>query len=75
VYKQKLYGKFLSINTQKSVYKNIEEIAIRNFIRGLVSTPPLYNLPVAAFDSIVEILDFIKRYDAKTRITVKMIKH
>jgi hypothetical protein len=75
VYKQKLYGKFLSINTQKSVYNNIEEIAIRNFIRGLLSTPPLYNLPLAAFDSIVEILDFIKRYDAKTRITVNMLQH
>lgn len=48
--------------------KDYTNLAIRNFIKGLLSIPPKYNL-VNDFKSYSEIIDFIKNYKRKIRIS------
>lgn len=48
--------------------KDYTDLAIRNFLKGLLSIPPKYNL-VNDFKSYSEIIDFIKNYKRKIRIS------
>jgi len=62
MYKKKLYGKYTSLSTSVNKYKNNDDIAIRNFIKGVLTTPPLFNLPLEAFSSRQALIDFIDGY-------------
>ncbi|HEY0580042.1 MAG TPA: hypothetical protein VGC75_04990 [Candidatus Nitrosocosmicus sp.] len=52
----------------KVANKDYTDLAIRNFIKGLFSIPPKYNL-VNDFKSYSEIIDFIKEYKINIRIS------
>jgi hypothetical protein len=67
MHKKKLYGKYTSVVKKVNKYDNKEEIAVRNFIKGLLTVPPLYNLPPNAFISSVEIINFIKAYNPELK--------
>jgi hypothetical protein len=73
--KNKLYGKFTSPGKSMRVYKNNEEIVIRNFLKGLLSTPPLFNLNRSGFLTYEEILDFINHYNPSIKVTVGMLSN
>lgn len=49
-------------------YKDYTDLAVRNFIKGLFSIPPKYNI-VNDFRSYSEIIDFIKEYKKDARIS------
>lgn len=53
---------------QNNKYKDYTDLAIRNFIKGLFSTPPKYNL-INDFKNYSEIVDFIKDYKRNARIS------
>jgi hypothetical protein len=62
LYKKKLYGKYTSLSTGVNKYKNNDDVAIRNFIKGVLTTPPLFNLPPEAFESRQALIDLLDEY-------------
>jgi hypothetical protein len=66
--KLKQYSKFSgSISDNK--YKNMVDIGIRNFIKGLLTTTPLFNLHQGDIGGYQEIIDFVKGFDSSTKLT------
>lgn len=68
--KKKTYGKFLSggvVGLNK--YKSKDEIAVRVFVKGLVSSPPKFNLPTDVFLSNIEVVEYIKLYNPGIKMT------
>jgi hypothetical protein len=47
--KRRQYSKFLGSVGVKNSYGDKEEIAVRNLVKGLVSSPPLFSLPRNGF--------------------------
>jgi hypothetical protein len=75
LYKKKMYSKFVSGGESVIVnrYKDKSEIAIRNFLKGVVSSPPLFNLPSNVFKTNIDLVNFVKDYNPSIRICVKRI--
>ena len=70
--KKKLYGKYTS-SSGTNKYRSVGEIAVRNFIKGVVSTPPLFNLPQGCFRTNKLLLDFIKNHNPVYNISKESI--
>jgi hypothetical protein len=73
IHKIKLYNKettALSSNT----YKDYSDLAIRNFIKGLLSEPRLYNLD-DSLKTYSDIIEFINGYKGSKKITKSSISH
>ena len=66
--KQPLYGKYIGVNKSLSRYKNTDEIVVRNFLKCLLSNPPLFNLHRAELQSYQSVVEYIKSY--KSSITI-----
>lgn len=71
MYKQKLYGKYSNAGTGVNKYRDNEEIAVRYFLKGLVATPPKFNLPPDSFYTYKEIIAFVKEFNPKLRFNEK----
>jgi len=71
--KNKLFGKFTSAGRRKRKYKNAKEVVVRNFIKGLVSTPPLFNLKRSELFTNKCIIDYINAYDPTIKISENSI--
>ena len=69
MYKKKLYGKFTSTGNHTTKYTDTEEIAVRNFLKGLLTTPPMFNLKEDVFYTRREIISFIQQYNPKYKYT------
>lgn len=69
MYKNKIYGKFTNVNNGANKYKCKEEIAVRNFIKGLLANPPMFNLNPKEFNSYREIIDYVKAYNPLLRFS------
>ena len=69
MYKKKLYGKYTSMDNKANKYTDTEEIAVRNFLKGLLTTPPMFNLKEDVFYTRREIIDFIQQYNPKYKYT------
>lgn len=67
--KNKQYGKYTGVAKIVSKYNNRDEIAVRNFLKGLLSTPPKFNLNREEFKTYQSIVDFIKEYNPKIIVT------
>lgn len=67
IHKQSLYNKNTSISSGNK-YKNYTDLAVRNFIKGLLSNPQKYNLS-AEVSSYSEIIDFVKGFDDKIKVS------
>jgi hypothetical protein len=72
LHKQRLYNRQNSTLTGNK-YKNYTDLAIRNFIKGVLSNPPKYNLERNF--SYSEIIEFIKEYDSKVKISKQSISN
>lgn len=68
-----LYSKQTSAGSKNSSYRTYEDLAVRNFIKGLLSTPPKFNLNRTELDSYRKIIDFIQAYEPRMKYTVASI--
>lgn len=78
MYKSKIYGKFTSVNNGANKYKCKEEIAVRNFLKGLLANPPMFNLNPKEFNGYRDIIDFVKLYNPLLRfssVSLSQYKH
>lgn len=74
LYKKKTYSRYLSVGgVMVNRYKDKTDIAIRNFVKGLVSTPPLYNLPPNVFLTNIEVVKFVKGYKPSVSLGVERV--
>lgn len=67
--KRKLYGKYISSGKALNSYGSKVEIAVRNFLKGLLSTPPKFNLNRNDFFTYCSIVEFIKSFNSEIKIT------
>lgn len=72
-HKQSIYSKGTSTSSGNK-YKSYIELAVRNFLRGLLSNPPLYNLK-NDWQSYSEIIDFVREFDDRIKITKQSISN
>jgi hypothetical protein len=72
-YKQSIYNKGTSVSSGNR-YKTYIELAVRNFIKGLLSNPPKYNL-YNDWQSYSEIIEFVREFDSKIKISKSSISH
>jgi hypothetical protein len=72
MYKTKLYGKYNTV-TRPNKYKNPGEIAVRHFLKGLLSSPPKFNLQTDAFCSYKDIIEFIKEYNPSIKFSANSL--
>lgn len=70
LYKNKLYGKFSGVSTGLNKYKSTDEIAVRNFLKGLLANPPKFNLQPGVFYDYKEIIAFVNGYNPHIKIKV-----
>jgi hypothetical protein len=61
--KQPQYGKYIGGGTKYRGYKSKDELAVRNFLKCLLSVPPLFNLTREELNSYPLIMDYIKVYN------------
>jgi hypothetical protein len=73
MYKQRTYNKESSIRSGNK-YKDYTELAVRNFIKGLLSKPVMYNLE-GTLNSYTEIIEFIKEYDNNIKVSKQSISN
>ena len=68
-------NQFMRYNVSKvqSKYKDEGEIAIRKFIKAVVSTPPQFNIPPASFSSNRSLLAFVKEYNPAYKVSLEVI--
>lgn len=66
--KRQLYGKYISSGKVLKSYGSKDEIAIRNFLKGLLSTPPKFNLNRNDFYTYGSIVEFIKRFNSEIEL-------
>jgi len=66
--KTKLYGRYTS-GKKLSKYKSKEEIVERNFLNALLSKPPLFNLHRNELKRYKDIVEWLKEYNPKTKVT------
>jgi len=72
-HKQSIYSKGTSVSSGNK-YKNYIDLAVRNFIKGLLSNPQKYNLNTE-ITSYSEIIEFVQGYDDKIKISKSSISH
>jgi hypothetical protein len=71
--KQSIYSKGTSTSSGNK-YKSYIDLAVRNFLRGLLSNPPLYNLNNVLM-SYSELIEFVHGYDDKIKISKSSISN
>ena len=73
VYKTKQYSRFANLGVGGTKYLKPVELAVRNFVKGLLSEPPMFNLHRVGLESNQKIVDFIHRFNPEIKITVNSI--
>lgn len=63
VHKKKLYGKYTSVGNRVNKYKITGEIAVRNFVKGVLTNPMLFNLTKDTFYTNRDLIEFIECYN------------
>lgn len=69
-----VYQKFLS-TPKDTLYKNVRDVAIRNFLKGLLRPQPKFDLNSEDFNSYQEIVDFITDFAPSYKITKQSISN
>lgn len=72
LHKSRLYNKSSNILSGNK-YKDYSDLAVRNFIKGLLSDPPKYNLPSQS--NYTDIIRFIKQFDSEIKVTKQSISN
>jgi len=68
------YNQRTSVKIDKK-YKNYSDIAIRNFIKGIYSKPPIYSGIAQSFKDYSSLIAFIKDFDTKVKISKQSISN
>lgn len=71
--KQSLYNKQTS-SSSGSIYRSYLELAVRNFIKGLLSNPQKFNLNTEV-TSYSDLIKFVKDFDNEIKITKQSISN
>lgn len=75
--KTRMYSRYGGDIGQKNKYKDKLEIVLRNFVKGLETSPPLFNLPPNAFsrdaDVVSYLCEYTRRVGAVCKITGKRV--
>jgi hypothetical protein len=67
-----LYGKYTtSVGSNK--YGASDEIAVRKFLKGVLSSPPLFNLPTGYFETRAELVSYVKGYNPDLKISLESL--
>ena len=67
--KLKQYSKFSNLNCDSTKYKKQEDVVVKNFLKGLLSSPPLFNLNRQGLESYESIVRYIKDFDPLFKLT------
>jgi hypothetical protein len=67
--KLKQYSKFASGSKIETKYKNVEDLAIKAFIKGLLLPHPMFNLHRQNLTNYQSIVDFVLKYNPDSRLT------
>jgi hypothetical protein len=70
-----LYSRQTSGGGKDNSYKTYEDLAIRNFVKGVLSNPPLFNLEGSDFKSYKAINEFLKGYKSSINYTPQIISN
>lgn len=70
-----LYSKQTSVGGSTNSYRTYEDLAVRNFIKGLLSNPPKFNLNRNELDSYQKIIDFVRVYNPRLKYTAASISN
>jgi hypothetical protein len=68
IHKTRVYNKLTHKNVGNT-YSNYQELAIRNFIKGILSDKVMFNIDKNDFDNYNSIITFIHKYNPKFRIS------
>jgi hypothetical protein len=69
IVKTKLYGKYTNGGQKQRKYRSSAEIVERNFLKGLLSKPPLFNLHRQELKKYKDIINWLQQYNLKTKVT------
>ena len=69
--KLKQYSRFTKVGGCR--YKNIEDVAVLNFIKGLVQEPPMFNLDRSELPLYKDIVNFLKSFNPSMKVTENSI--
>ena len=67
--KQPQYGKYIGGSKKLREYRGKEELVVRNFLKCLLSTPPLYNLTRNELNTYPLIIDYLKMYNPSLKVS------
>lgn len=68
VHRVNLYNKQTSVLSGNK-YKDNTDLAVRNFLKGVLSKPPKYNIREDEFGGYDELIRFIKNYDGNLKVS------
>ena len=61
--------------TVKNTYRNYNELGVRNFIKGLISNPPIFSDIAIELNTYEKIIDFVRGYDPKFKVSKSSISN
>jgi hypothetical protein len=70
--KEKQYSRFSNL-TNLNRYKNNEDLVVTNFIKGLLSEPPMFKLHRNGLESYKAIVEYIKEFNPARKISPQSI--
>lgn len=73
--KQPQFGKYIGGSKKLRSYRGQEDLVIRNFLKCLLSTPPLFNLTRDELTTYQNIIDYLKLYNATVTTTPNTLAH
>lgn len=67
--KTKLYSNYTSKGNKGKSYKKHVDLAVLNFLKGLLTEPPMFNLNREGLESYTKIVSYLKEFDSKIGVT------
>jgi hypothetical protein len=73
--KLKQYSRFSNFESKVTRYNKTEDLAIINFVKGLVSEPPMFNLHRVGLEKNKNIINLLKEYNPSIKLTEESISN
>jgi len=73
VSKVKQYSKYSNTSNNPNRYLILQDLAITNFVKGLLAEPPLFKLHRVGLENYKDIVEYIKAFNPSTKITPNSI--
>jgi hypothetical protein len=72
--KLKQYTRFSNLVVNNAArYKSVEDLAVINFVKGLLISPPMFNLHRVGLEEYKDIVAYLKAYNPKIKLNEKGI--